>query len=329
MKKSLHIACLAAGVAVIASSALAFEPTRPVEFVVTAGPGGGTDIFARTIQSIIGKYDLMSAPIVVTNKGSAGGAEGFVYTAGYKGDPYKLAFGTNNAYLLPVRAKVPYKSADLLPVSALASDEFILWVNGKSDFKTAAEFIAKAKDDADMKVGGSQSKDVDQILTSMINDATGSKLGYIPFKSGGEAAVQLAGEHIAANVNNPSENLGQWQAGMVKPLCVFKGEKLKGDGKVAGDMGWSDIPTCKEAGIAIENYSMPRTVWLPAGVDQDVVDYYAGVLKKVAETPEWAKYLADSSQSAAYMSGNELSSFIKNDETAVTAVLKREGWLAN
>lgn len=325
MKKSLHIACLAAGVAVIASSALAFEPTRPVEFVVTAGPGGGTDIFARTIQSIIGKYDLMSAPIVVTNKGSAGGAEGFVYTAGYKGDPYKLAFGTNNAYLLPVRAKVPYKSADLLPVSALASDEFILWVNGKSDFKTAAEFIAKAKDDADMKVGGSQSKDVDQILTSMINDATGSKLGYIPFKSGGEAAVQLAGEHIAANVNNPSENLGQWQAGMVKPLCVFKGEKLKGDGKVAGDMGWSDIPTCKEAGIAIENYSMPRTVWLPAGVDQDVVDYYAGILKKVAETPEWAKYLADSSQSAAYMSGNELSSFIKNDETAVTAVLKREG----
>lgn len=329
MKKSLHIACLAAGVAVIASSALAFEPTRPVEFVVTAGPGGGTDIFARTIQSIIGKYDLMSAPIVVTNKGSAGGAEGFVYTAGYKGDPYKLAFGTNNAYLLPVRAKVPYKSADLVPVSALASDEFILWVNGKSDFKTAAEFIAKAKDDAGMKVGGSQSKDVDQILTSMINDATGSKLGYIPFKSGGEAAVQLAGEHIAANVNNPSENLGQWQAGMVKPLCVFKGEKLKGDGKVAGDMGWGDIPTCKEAGIAIENYSMPRTVWLPAGVDQDVVDYYAGVLKKVAETPEWAKYLADSSQSAAYMSGNELSSFIKNDETAVTAVLKREGWLAN
>ncbi|PQA73441.1 Bug family tripartite tricarboxylate transporter substrate binding protein [Brucella oryzae] len=329
MKKSLYIAGLAAGVAVIASSALAFEPTRPVEFVVTAGPGGGTDIFARTIQAIIGKYDLMSAPIVVTNKGSAGGAEGFVYTAGYKGDPYKLAFGTNNAYLLPVRAKVPYKSADLVPVSALASDEFILWVNGKSDFKTAAEFVAKAKDDASMKVGGSQSKDVDQILTSMINDATGSKLGYIPFKSGGEAAVQLAGEHIAANVNNPSENLGQWQAGMVKPLCVFKGEKLKGDGKISGDMGWSDIPTCKEAGIAIENYSMPRTVWLPAGVDQEVVDYYAGVLKKVAETPDWAKYLADSSQSAAYMSGNDLSSFIKNDETAVTAVLKREGWLAN
>lgn len=328
MKRSLSLACVVAAALGVAAPAHAFEPNRPVEFVVTAGPGGGTDIFARTIQAIIAKYELMKAPVVVTNKGSAGGAEGFVYTAGYKGDAYKLAFGTNNAYLLPIRAKVPYKSEDLIPVSALAADEFVLWVNGNSEFNTAADFVAKAKD-ADMKVGGSQSKDVDQILTSMINDASGAKLGYIPFKSGGEAAVQLAGDHIAANVNNPSENLGQWQAGMVKPLCVFKAEKLKSDTKVAGDKGWSDIPTCKESGIAIENYSMPRTVWLPAGVEPDVVQFYSDVLKKVSETPEWAKYLADTSQSPAYMSGEQLTTFIKSDETSVSEVLKREGWLAN
>ncbi|RDJ07921.1 Bug family tripartite tricarboxylate transporter substrate binding protein [Rhizobium grahamii] len=329
MKKYLSLACVVAPALGVVASAHAFEPTRPVEFVVTAGPGGGTDIFARTIQAIIGKYELMKAPVIVTNKGSAGGAEGFVYTAGYHADAYKLAFGTNNAYLLPVRAKVPYKAEDLVPVSALAADEFILWVNGKSEFKTAGDFVAKAKGSSDMKVGGSQSKDVDQILTSMINDASGTKLGYIPFKSGGEAAVQLAGEHIAANVNNPSENLGQWQAGMVKPLCVFKSEKLKSGAKVNGDLGWADIPTCKDTGIAIDNYSMPRTVWLPAGVDADVVQYYADILKKVAETPEWAKYLSDTSQSPAYMSGEQLTAFIKTDEAAVSQVLKREGWLAN
>jgi putative tricarboxylic transport membrane protein len=329
MKTSVSIACIMVAAFGVAAPAMAFEPNRPVEFVVTAGPGGGTDIFARTIQSIIAKYELMKAPVVVTNKGSAGGAEGFVYTAGYKGDAYKLAFGTNNAYLLPVRAKVPYKSGDLTPVAALAADEFVLWVNGKTDIKTAADFVAKAKESGNYKVGGSQSKDVDQILTSMINDAAGTKLGYIPFKSGGEAAVQLAGEHIAANVNNPSENLGQWQAGMVKPVCVFKSEKLKSEGKVAGEQGWGDIPTCKESGIAIDNYSMPRTVWLPAGVEQDVVEFYAGVLKKVSETPEWAKYLADTSQSADYMSGTQLADFIKTNEASVTQVLKREGWLAN
>lgn len=329
MKHSVSIACIMAAAFGVAAPAMAFEPNRPVEFVVTAGPGGGTDIFARTIQSIIAKYELMKAPVVVTNKGSAGGAEGFVYTAGYKGDAHKLAFGTNNAYLLPVRAKVPYKSEDLTPVAALAADEFVLWVNGKTDIKTAADFVSKAKESGNYKVGGSQSKDVDQILTSMINDAAGTKLGYIPFKSGGEAAVQLAGAHIAANVNNPSENLGQWQAGMVKPVCVFKSEKLKSEGKIAGEQGWGDIPTCKESGIAIDNYSMPRTVWLPAGVEQDVVEFYAGVLKKVSETPEWAKYLADTSQSADYKSGTQLADFIKTNEASVTQVLKREGWLAN
>lgn len=330
MNKCLTIACIAAAASSVAMPAFAFEPERPVEFVVTAGPGGGTDIFARTIQSIIAKYELMKAPVVVTNKGSAGGAEGFVYAASAKGDAYKLTFGTNNAYLLPVRAKVPYVAADLTPVAALASDEFVLWVNGKSEIKTAADFVEKAKaEPGALKVAGSQSKDVDQILTSMINDAAGVEVGYVPFKSGGEAAVQLAGDHVAANVNNPSENLGQWQAGMVKPVCVFKSETLKSDAKVVGDQGWADIPTCKDSGIAIDNYAMPRTVWLAGGVEADVVNFYADVLKKVSETPEWQKYLADTSQSGTYMSGTELADFIKKDEEAVSAVLKREGWLAN
>ena len=330
MKKSLIAACILAAASSVAMPALAFEPQRPVEFVVTAGPGGGTDIFARTIQSIIAKYELMKSPVVVVNKGSAGGAEGFVYAAGAKGDAHKLTFGTNNAYLLPVRAKVPYTAADLTPIAALASDEFVLWVNGKSDIKTAADFVAKAKAaPGEMKVAGSQSKDVDQILTSMINETTGTEIGYVPFKSGGEAAVQLAGDHVAANVNNPSENLGQWQAGMVKPVCVFKAEKLKSDTKVVGDQGWSDIPTCKESGIPIDTYAMPRTVWMAAGVEPEAVAFYSDMLKKVSETPEWQKYLADTSQSGSFMAGDDFVSFIKNDETAVSEVLKREGWLAN
>ncbi|OHV85311.1 tripartite tricarboxylate transporter substrate binding protein [Ensifer sp. LCM 4579] len=328
MKKSVSIACITVAALGVAAPASAFEPNRPVEFIVAAGPGGGTDIFARTIQAIIAKYELMKAPVVVTNKGNAGGAEAFVYTAGHKGDAYKIAFGTNNAYLLPVRAKVPYKVDDLEPVAALASDEFVLWVNGKADYATAADFVAKAKEGG-LKIGGSQSKDADQILTSMINEATGAKINYIPFKSGGEAAVQLAGEHIDANVNNPSENVGQWQAGMVRPLCVFKTAKFASDAKVTGDMGWSDIPTCKEAGIPIDNYAMPRTVWLPGGVDQDVVQFYADVLRKVSETPEWAKYIADTSQSSSYLTGDELSAAIESDVASVSEVLKREGWLAN
>ena len=114
-------------------------------------------------------------------------------------------------------------------------------------------------------MGGSQSKDVDQTLTLLINKTYGTKMVYIPFKSGSEAATQLAGKHIAANVNNPSENISQWRAGQVKPLCVFSKTRMSYTTKMA-DQAWSDIATCKEQGLAIDEYRFPRTVFMPGGV---------------------------------------------------------------
>ena len=178
-----------------------------------------------------------------------------------------------------------------------------------------------------MKVGGSQSKDVDQILTSMINDASGAKLGYIPFKSGGEAAVQLAGDHIAANVNNPNENLGQWQGGVIRPLCVFSPERMAKGEPVHDGMGWADIPTCSEAGLPIASYQMPRTVWTPAGLPEEALAFYTDLMKKVSETPEWQEYVAKTSQTGRFLAGAELEDFIAGSQDNALKVFKAEGWL--
>src|SRR3954453_9078849 len=79
----------------------AWQPTRPIEFIATAGPGGGTDNFARAVQSIIPKYKLVEQPIVVVNKAGGSGAEGYTYTKAMAGDPYKVVFGTSNAWNQP------------------------------------------------------------------------------------------------------------------------------------------------------------------------------------------------------------------------------------
>lgn len=327
MLKSIAAALLATGVAM---PALAFEPTKPVEFVVTSGAGGGTDTFARTVQSIIGKYELMGVSTIVTNKGGAAGAEGYVYSAAYKGDPYKLTFGTNNEYLLPRAAGVPYKADDFTPVAAMALDEFLVWVNGESEYETAADLIADAKAKPhELRFGGSQPKDTDQTLVEMISEATGTDFRYIPFKGGGEAATQLAGGHITANVNNPAENRGQWQAGMVKPLCVFRPDRFPESEAVHDGKGWHDIPTCMESGVDIEAYRMPRTVWLPAGVDEDAVAYYRDILQKVSETPEWKDYIAKSSQTDHFMTGDEFAAYVGKDTDTIVAVYEREGWLVD
>lgn len=326
LKKTLTTLALLVSMGGVSNASAAWAPEKPVEFVVTGGAGGGTDSFARTIQSIVVKYKLMSAPIVVLNKGGGSGGEGFVYGSATPGDAYKVTFATNNEYLLPLVAKIGFTADSFTPVAAMALDEFLIWVSAGSPHKDVADFIDAAKKGEGLRMGGSQSKDVDQTLTSIITATTGAKFTYIPFKSGNEAAVQLAGGHIDANVNNPSENIGQWKANMIRPLCIFSSQRMAAGPKITKDQAWSDIPTCKEQGLPIATYQMPRTIWLPAGVTPDVLEFYTGILKKVRETPEWKAYIERSSQTDVLMTGDALRTYIKQDQERASEVFKREKW---
>lgn len=309
-----------------ATSALAFTPSKPIEFVVTAGAGGGTDIFTRTIQSIIQKNNLVSQPIVVTLKGGGSGAEGFVYGKSATGDAHRVVFGTSNQWLLPMVARVGWKQEEMTAVAALAFDEFLLWTRQDAPWKTGAEFVAAAKA-GQIKMGGSQSKDLDETLVKILEKAAGIKVTYIPFKSGGEAAVQMAGGHIDTNTNNPAENVGQWKAGQGRPVCVFSSKRLAAGPKVTDTMGWSDIPTCREQGIPVDDFKMPRAVYLPPGVPAEATAYWAGVLKKVFETQDWQEYITRTSQSATFLAGDEFKKFIGMDSDRSRKVFEEQGWL--
>ena len=330
MRRGALLSSLLAGTILTAQPVKAdWKPNKPIEFIVTSGSGGGTDMFARTVQGIITKYKLIDQAIVVNNKGGGSGAEGYAYGKSQTGDAHKVIFGTNNAYLLPLVVKMAYKSGDLMPVAAMAMDEFLVWVPSTSPYQDISSYLlaVKAKPET-FKMGGSQSKDVDQTLTSLIEGVSGTKFIYVPFKGGGEAAVQLAGGHIDSNTNNPSENIGQWKAGLVKPLCVFSTNRLPAGGKITATMGWSDIPTCKENGVNIDQYQMPRTVWLPLNVPADSVAYYVDILKKVKETPDWSEYIERTSQTPVYLTGNEFKSFMADDEKKNKSVFEKEGWIA-
>jgi len=328
--KSLSLSAALATAVTLGSfgAAQAWQPTKPVEFVVTSGAGGGTDNFARIVQSIIAKHKLMDQSVVVVNKGGGSGAEGYIHGKAGKGDAHRVIFGTNNAYLLPYVAKLGYKTSDLTPVAGLALDEFLIWVNGTSPYTDAKAYVdaVKAKPGT-FRMAGSQSKDTDQTLTAMIEGATGAKWIYVPFQGGGAANVQLAGGHVDSNVNNPNENVGQWKAGAVKPLCVFSPTRLAKSEPIFEGKGWGDIPTCKEAGLPLETFQMPRTVWLPADVPADAVSFYADVMEKVSKTPEWQEFITRTAQTGRFMKGKEFADFVANDESASRKVFETEGWV--
>jgi len=308
----------------------AWQPTRPVEFVVTSGAGGGTDLFARTVQSIVTRHNLVPTSIVVTNKGAGSGAEGFVYGRGAQGDPHKVIFGTNNEWLLPLVARVAWKPLDLTPVTAMAFDEFMLWVKEDSPYRSAADLVAAARERPGvLRMGGSQTRDTDQTLTLLIQKAAGIRFTYIPFRGGGEAGVQLAGGHIDANTNNPSESTGGWRGGQVRPVCVFRREPLPAGPRVTEAQSWSDIPPCAAQGITVDEFRMPRTVFLPPAVPPGAQSFWADVMRKVSETPEWQDYIQRTSQTAALLSPDQMRALMQTEERAARELYGPEGWLVN
>ena len=123
---------------------------------------------------------------------------------------------------------MPFNWKDLTPVAMLALDQFVLWVNAETPYKTAKEYLdaVKAGGPNKFKMGGTGSKQEDQIITVAIEKAAGVKFTYMPFKGGGDVAVQLVGKHIDSSVNNPIEAVAQWRAGKLRPLCVFDDTRM-------------------------------------------------------------------------------------------------------
>jgi tripartite-type tricarboxylate transporter receptor subunit TctC len=323
------MASVAMAATLFAPAAKAWEPTRTVEFIVPAGTGGGADQMARAIQGIVAKHGLMKQTMVVVNKAGGAGGEGFLEIKGAKGNPHKLVITLSNLFTTPMATGIPVSWKDMTPVSMMALDEFVLWVNAESPYKTAKDYVdaIKAAEPGKFKMGGTGSKQEDQIITVAIDRVTGKKLTYVPYKGGGEVAVQLVGKHVDSTVNNPIEGVAHWRSGALRPLCVFDSKPLPVTDKIAGDKSWADIPTCKSSGLDIE-YLMLRGVFMPANVPKEAVAFYVDLLKKVRETPEWKKLMHDGAFNQTTMSGAEYAKWVENEEKRHRDLMKAAGFLA-
>ena len=328
--KTFRIA-LAAAIATalpVHGHAQAWEPTKTVEFVVPAGTGGGADQMARVMQSIIAKHSLMKQSMVVVNKAGGAGAEGFLDVKNAKGDPHKIIITLSNLFTTPLATGVPFNWRDLTPVQMLALDQFVLWVNAGKPYKSTKDYVAAVKGGGGkFKMAGTGSKQEDQIITVAIEKATGGKFIYIPFKGGGDVAVQLVGNHVDSTVNNPIEAVAQWRAGKLRPLCVFDPKRMPYKQKITDSMSWSDIPTCKEQGLDVD-YLMLRGVFMPAGVTPAQVDYYIGVFKKAMETPEWKTFMEQGAFNQTTLTGKEYADWVAREEARHVALMRGAGFIA-
>lgn len=284
---------------------------------------------ARLVQGIIIKHQLMKQPLIVINKAGGAGAEAFLDIKNAKGNPHKIAITLSNLFTTPMGTGLPFGWRDMTPVAMLALDQFVLWVNADTPYKSARDYIdaVKAAGRNKFRMGGTGSRQEDQIITAGLEKSTGTKFIYVPFKGGGDVAVQLVGGHIDSSVNNAIEAVSQWRAGKVRALCVFDDKRMPYAAKITATQSWNDIPTCREAGVPSQ-YLMLRGIFMPPGVTAEQTAFYVELFKKIRETPDWKEYMEKGAFNQTFMTGQEFTKWLSDAENMHRNLMKEAGFLA-
>ena len=316
---SLAGALVVAGSLAASNAAMAWEPKKPVDFIIMAGKGGGADKMARLMQSVIEKKDIASKPFVPINKPGGSGAEALLHMKNTKGinKDHTVMVTLNSFYTTPMRQ--PALDVDIStfsPVARMAEDTFLLWVHVDSGIENIDQFVeaAKAKGN-DWIMAGTGKGQEDQLLTDFLNRAYGLNMKYVPFKGGGRVAKELAGKHANSTVNNPSEQLGFYEAGTTRPIAAFTPERLELFG---------DSPTFKELGQDFV-YFMQRSVVGAPGMSAEAEEYYRNVFQQVFDSEEWQTYRKKKSLYGDFLTGQELKDYWAREKEIHRAMLKEIG----
>ena len=308
-----------------ATGAPAFTPRRPVEFTIPAGTGGGADQQARFMAPLIERHKLSPQPFIPVNRAAGAGAQAFIFLVDKAGDPHTILITLDNLFATPVaqvlrnRDGSRFSWRSLTPIARLLLDNFALTVHADSPWKTVAEFqaAAKAAPPGSIQMSGTGSKQEDEIIMVLLEQAWGVDFTYVPFAGGGAVAAAGVGKQVQFSVNNPLEMVGHWEGKRVRPLAIFAAERVQ-----VGP--WKDVPTMKELGFPIE-YQMLRGIFGPKDMPAEAVAYYQDVFRKLMETPEMADFIDRGAFTKAFLTGPEFVRWLDQKDKTVQNLMVKGG----
>ena len=284
-----------------------WKPTKTVEVIVHTGPGGGSDLLARAIATMMEKEKLLPVRMQVLNRAGGNGAVAAAAIAERKDDPHTLGLVTSVWIASPLtssEAKVTLH--DLKPVAGLLLDPAVFAVRADSPYKSLREFIEAAKaQPGQLKQSGGSVTSRDNIIRQSLQAATGARWAFVSFPGGGERLAALLGGHVDIMVIEPQEAGEQVRAGKMRVLAQLSERPLP---------GYPGVPTLKEAGYDIKATPQIRAVVAPPGVSNEVVAYWEDLFAKLRATASWKKYVEDNQLEDHFANSGELSKMIKQIE---------------
>jgi putative tricarboxylic transport membrane protein len=317
-RKALYVALLAAALAAGPAAGQEFKPTRPIEFVVHTGPGGGNDVLARAIATIVEREKLLPVRMQVVNKTGGGGLTAMGYLVEKKGESHTIALFANTWFTVPaMRKEARHTMSDLTPVARLVVEPAVIAVKNDAPYRSLADFIEAAKaSPGQLKQSGGSIGSRDWVVRQLLMKNTGANWAFISFPGGGERIAALLGGHVNMMVIEPQEAGEHIRAGNMRVLAQIAGRRLA---------PFPDAPTLQEAGFNVPNYAVIRGVTAPPGMPPEAVAFWAGFFERVAQTPSWRKYLEDNLFEDGFLRGAELARFMEEFPRQIRGILTDAG----
>jgi len=277
-------------------------PNKPIELVVPASAGGGTDALARAFAEIVKKH--LPQPLIVNDKPGASGVVGMSDVLNGKSDGYKVSVVIAELVILPHLNLSKFTYADFQPVARLNADPAAITVRAEAPWNTIEEFLAAAKAKPDeVRVGNSGNGSIWHLAAAALEDRAGVKFNHVPYQGAAPGVVALLGGHIDAVAVSPGEVAAHVQGGKLKMLAVMADQRLK---------AFDKVPTLKERKVDL-SIGTWRGLAVHKATPAEVVDVLRVATRKAAADPALPEALEKLNLGFSYLDAPEFGAAMKRD----------------
>jgi putative tricarboxylic transport membrane protein len=320
VKAALLVLVAVPMLAIEVHAASEWKPTKPIQFIAPYAPGGGSDILARSIAKIVESEKFSPQPLIVANMPGGGTTIGTTSVSQAKGNTHMLLTFISAQVSAPMTVGTTAATyRDLTMISGLALDEQTIAVRKDSPFKTIKDIVEELKKKPNsLVVGGGGMGGEDQMCNRLLERASGVKLRYVSFNSGGECITALLGGHVDMVWVNPAEFMPQYEAKMVRIIGVANSRRMP---------DFPDVPTFRDSGYDV-TFDFFRGIAAPPGIPAETVAFYEHMMKQVSDSKAWKEnYLKKYMLSPRYLNSKDFTKSVAEAENTFREILKDLGFV--
>jgi tripartite-type tricarboxylate transporter receptor subunit TctC len=294
-------------------------PTKPITMIVPFPPGGLADLVARPVAEAMSR--VLGQPVVIENKGGAGGGIGMGLAAKAPADGYTVLMALSSFSVIPeadtLLGRAPMYSFNALrPIARFTADPTVLAVRADAPWKTVKDFVEDAKKrPGAINYGSSGNYGTMHVPMEILAQNAGVKMTHVPFTGAGPAVVALLGGQIDAVSSGPATVLQHVKAGKLRVLAHWGNGKLE---------ALPDVPSLKDAGYDAE-YAQWSGLFVPAATPEPIAQRLRAAARAAAQDPKVKQVILNAGSPVLYQDTPDFEKYVQADARRMAEVVKKIG----